>query len=104
VPLWSHASGVISDALKKTTSTEPVPWCTELAAREANGVAVVLYWSRPTNLLIVTVADSQSGERLSFVLQDGESPLDAFYHPYAYAAVRGFEAVQPTRSMEVVDA
>jgi|RhiMetdeSRZDD1v2_1073273.scaffolds.fasta_scaffold3044575_2 hypothetical protein len=100
--LRPHASGVISEPQTKTTTTGE-PWCTELAARESNGVAVVLYWSRPTNLLVVTVADAQTGERLSFVLQDGESPLDAFYHPYAYAAVRGLADSEPRRSLEVVD-
>ena len=84
--------------------TTAEPWCTELAARESNGVAVVLSWSRPTNLLTVTVADSQTGERLAIVLRDDESPLDAFYHPYAYAAVRGFEGTSPRRAVEVVDA
>jgi hypothetical protein len=85
------------------TTTTAEPWSTELAARESNGVAVVLYWSRPTNLLTVTVADSQTGDRFDLVLRDDESPVDAFYHPYAYAAMRGLELASPGHSLEVIN-
>jgi hypothetical protein len=77
------------------------PWRTELAARESNGISVRLFWSRSTNLLTVTVADASNGDYFELVLEGHERPLEAFYHPYAYAAARGVEYQAPQRPTEV---
>jgi hypothetical protein len=76
-------------------------WRTEFAAREANGISVRLFWSRSTSLLTVTLADATNGDYFELVLEGHERPLDAFYHPYAYAAARGVEYQAPQRASEV---
>jgi len=58
---------------------------TELARRESNGIEVSLFWSAATNRVTVEVVDASLDER--FVLDvDPARALDAFHHPYAYAA------------------
>lgn len=60
-------------------------FATELAYRKNGGIEVVLLWSSEAGELLVSVSDVASGD--SFVLEvDSGSALDAFYHPYAYAA------------------
>jgi hypothetical protein len=57
----------------------------ELAARQSHGLAVVLRWYPREGAVTVSVADGRTGDRLEFSV-DRERALDAFYHPYAYAA------------------
>jgi hypothetical protein len=57
----------------------------ELAAREANGVRVVLSWHPHRNALTVLVEDDRLGDRF-VVAVPSDRGLDAFYHPYAYAS------------------
>ena len=57
----------------------------ELAHRSNDGVEVTLFWSKPSNRVTIAVLDSHSGEILEFEV-DGVAALDAFNHPYAYAA------------------
>jgi hypothetical protein len=60
----------------------------ELAYREADGIEVVLVWNPDTDRLTVCVSDERSGS--SFELEPDRRPaLDAFYHPYSYAAFTG---------------
>ena len=66
----------------KTTSEEQIR---ELASRESDGLAVVLLWHPSDDALTVSVADSRTGDRFELAV-DGECALDAFYHPFAYAA------------------
>lgn len=58
----------------------------ELAHRASNGVDVHLYWNQGDDTLVVTVADD-AGESFE-VGVDSHEALDAFEHPYAYAALR----------------
>ena len=59
----------------------------ELAHRASNGIDVRLLWNQADNTVAVTVSDDM-GE--SFELRVGShEALDAFHHPYAYAAFRG---------------
>jgi hypothetical protein len=58
---------------------------TELDHRSADGIEVSLLWSRMTNMVMVAVADSRSGESFE-VHAPAEKALDVFRHPYAYAA------------------
>ena len=60
----------------------------ELAHRSDDGVEVWLYWQRDTNRVFVSVFDSRTGESFR-VDVGGACALDAFHHPYAYAARRG---------------
>jgi hypothetical protein len=59
----------------------------ELAHRENDGIAVSLFWSSITNRVTVELFDSHSGEAPGFEV-DGSAALDAFNHPYAYAATQ----------------
>ena len=57
----------------------------ELAHRTSDGIEVTLFWSKTTNRVTVAVLDSHSEEGLEFDV-DASSALEAFKHPYAYAA------------------
>ena len=59
----------------------------ELAHRTSDGIDVTLFWSKSANRVTLEVLDSHSDERLAFEV-DGSAALDAFNHPYAYAATR----------------
>lgn len=57
----------------------------ELASRESNGLAVVLLWHEAEDSVTVSVADSRTGDCFELAVES-ERALDAFYHPFAYAA------------------
>jgi hypothetical protein len=65
-------------------SLEEMP--TTLASRRSGTVVVALVWSRATGRAMVVVEDSATGERLEVHVGPGDSALDVFEHPYAYAA------------------
>ena len=77
-------------------------WRTELAARESNGITVRLLWSRPTNLVTVTVWDSANDDYFELVLDEHDRALDVFEHPYAHAAARGLDFAMGRSEPEVV--
>ena len=57
----------------------------ELASREADGLAVRLVWHPGEDAVTVSVTDSRTGDRFQLAV-DRKRALDAFYHPFAYAA------------------
>lgn len=57
----------------------------ELASRESDGLSVVLLWHPRTDAVTVSVVDSRTGDRFQLAVER-ERALDAFYHPFAYAA------------------
>jgi hypothetical protein len=57
----------------------------ELAHRSNDGIEVTLFWSKPSDRVTIAVVDSRFDEALEFEI-DGGAALDAFNHPYAYAA------------------
>jgi hypothetical protein len=57
----------------------------ELARRESDGLQVQLLWHPFENSLTVEVEDFLLGERFPLLVAAGRA-LDAFYHPFAYAA------------------
>jgi hypothetical protein len=60
----------------------------ELDRRVSAGLEVALLWSRSASKLVVSVVDTMTGER--FELPVGrEEALEAFNHPFAYAAGHG---------------
>ena len=61
------------------------PHTRELAARNNDGVHVSLLWHPAANALTVSVEDARLGNRFQIVVAPNRA-LDAFYHPYAYAA------------------
>ncbi len=68
----------------------------ELAHRTSDGIEVSLFWTKPSNRITVAVLDSHSDEALEFEV-DGSAALDAFNHPYAYAATRYVRKLATTR-------
>jgi hypothetical protein len=44
-----------------------------------------MFWSAPSERVAIAVRDARSGEAFEFEV-DGSAALDAFHHPYAYAA------------------
>lgn len=77
--------------LEPTLEPTHETWRTELMSRESNGITVSLLWSRATNLVTVAVDDAVSGDSFELVLDEHESALEAFIHPFAHAAARGLE-------------
>lgn len=68
----------------------------ELAYRANDGLEVWLLWTRLGNRLSVVVNDS--GQGITFELDvEPAMGLDAFHHPYAYAALRRIDFVTPRR-------
>jgi hypothetical protein len=57
----------------------------ELASREGDGLAVRLVWHPSNDAVTVSVTDSRTGDRFQLAI-DRTHALDAFYHPFAYAA------------------
>ena len=57
----------------------------ELAARESDGIHVALLWHPRENALTVEVDDARIDDGFRFAVEPGRA-LDAFYHPFAYAA------------------
>jgi hypothetical protein len=60
----------------------------ELASRERDGLVVSLLWSRTADHVTVAVADQNLDAEFQINVA-GAHALDAFYHPFAYAARRG---------------
>jgi hypothetical protein len=57
----------------------------ELAHRERNGLEVTLVWNPASNELSVDVRDVREEQCFSLPV-NAEHALDAFNHPFAYAA------------------
>lgn len=62
-----------------------LPGARELAVRESNGVRVVLLWHPREDAVTVSVDDACTDRRFELPVERTRA-LDAFYHPYAYAA------------------
>jgi hypothetical protein len=57
----------------------------ELAARESDGIHVLLLWHPDENAVTVSVEDARIGDSFQIAVAPDRA-LDAFYHPFAYAA------------------
>ena len=57
----------------------------ELAARTSDGIRVRLLWHPRANAVTVSVEDARAGDRFHLAVSSDRA-LDAFYHPFAYAA------------------
>jgi hypothetical protein len=68
----------------------------ELAHRYADGVHVTLLWDPSDDRVTVEVSDEGSGETFEFEAPQARA-LDAFWHPYAYAAFAGIDFAAPAR-------
>ena len=72
----------------------------ELDHRETDGIRVTLLWHKAANRVTVAVYDEALDH--SFELEVApDQALDAFRHPYAYAAFAGTEyAARPVETVE----
>jgi hypothetical protein len=68
----------------------------ELAQRTSDGIEVTLLWTESTNVITIAVIDSHSAEELEFEV-GGTFALDAFNHPYAYAATHRAHSARAPR-------
>jgi hypothetical protein len=57
----------------------------ELAARENDGLHVLLLWHPRSDEVTVSVDDTRTGRYFELPVQRDRA-LDAFHHPFAYAA------------------
>ena len=57
----------------------------ELAHRVSSGAEITLLWNEPTGAVTVSVWNRGSGQQTEFAAAPARA-LEAFYHPYAYAA------------------
>src|SRR5262245_16393587 len=57
----------------------------ELASRENDGLNVILLWHPRADAVTVSVEDSRTGQYFELAVERKRA-LDAFYHPFAYAA------------------
>ena len=62
-----------------------VPEARALALRERDGVRVVVLWHPREDAVTVSVEDARTDHRFELAASAGGA-LDAFYHPFAYAA------------------
>jgi hypothetical protein len=79
------------------TSSTPELFPVELAHRSNDGVEVWLLWHPKTNRVSVGVQDAKTGDCFE-VAVDPEDALDAFHHPYAYAAAQRVELAEPVHA------
>lgn len=68
----------------------------ELAHRSADGIHVTLRWHPVADRVTVEVSDEGTGDTFEFEAPRARA-LDAFWHPYAYAAFAGVDFAAPTR-------
>jgi len=73
----------------------------ELDFRTNDGVEVALLWRKGNERLVVEVVDTKVGNAFRLEIAAGEA-LEAFHHPYAYAAFRGVEYIAPRVKAEPV--
>jgi hypothetical protein len=64
-------------------TSAPTSQIRELAARESDGIRVVLLWNPHEDAVTLTLEDTRDGDRLDLVLPRDRA-LHAFYHPFAY--------------------
>jgi hypothetical protein len=57
----------------------------ELAARESDGIHVLLLWHPRSDAVTVSVDDTRTGQYFELPVERDRA-LDAFHHPFAYAA------------------
>jgi hypothetical protein len=79
-------------------TTIELPERRELAHRTNDGIDVTLFWSKASNRVTISVFHARSRTALEFEV-DGTDALDAFNHPYAYAATGGARHIATARGV-----
>jgi hypothetical protein len=65
--------------------TSPSSTTRELAARQSDGLRVLLLWHPREDAVTVSVEDAWAGHSFEIPVAPDRA-LEAFYHPFAYAA------------------
>src|SRR5262249_56386074 len=83
----------VADATRKdgdmNATTDTRNAATELAYRANDGFQIALLWNRAGGRLTVVVDHTDTGESFELEAANGHDALDAFHHPFAYAAAWG---------------
>ena len=66
----------------------------ELDHRAIDGIDVRMLWDAGEDRVVIAVDDARTGEAFTVDVRAGESALDVFRHPYAYAGWRGISPVR----------
>ncbi len=74
----------------------------ELETRRASGLEVTLFWLSGTDRLTISVRDASSSDGFELEV-DPAHALDAFRHPYAYAAGRCVSPARPAAHPSAAD-
>jgi hypothetical protein len=69
----------------------------ELDFRSSDGLEVSLLWEPETSRVTVSVFDSKTGDDFDVEVSSNEA-MDAFHHPYAYAANHGVHFLAGVRT------
>jgi hypothetical protein len=69
-------------------SAEATSLIRELDSRAGDGIVVRLLWREHDGVVLVAVADGRTQESFAIEVREGESTLEVFRHPFAYAASR----------------
>ena len=69
----------------------------ELGARAGDGIDVRLFWNPDNDTVSVAVFDTTHEQSFELVVDPADA-LDAFNHPYAYAAFHGIPFTTPLRA------
>jgi len=77
-----------------TFDTTSIPL--ELDRREGDGISVSLLWRKAGNVVSVAVYDDRTSDEFELVVAPDRA-LDAFRHPFAYAAREGILQEQSAR-------
>ena len=63
----------------------------EVHSRINDGIHVRLLWRKQDNRVVVAVDDAKTGDSFVLDVQAGESAMEVFNHPYAFAAWHGVD-------------
>jgi hypothetical protein len=86
--------------MQPITDTLTQPLFKELDHRASDGIEVSLLWNRADNGITVLVRDARSDEPIEIQVAP-EHALDAFQHPFAYAAFQGLPTPQAQAGREL---
>jgi len=78
------------------TATHLTPSLFELDRREGDGIVVTLLWRKQLDVISIELVDERTGAELEFAVPNDRA-LDAFNHPYVYAARQGLLAAEAPR-------
>ncbi|HSW78843.1 MAG TPA: hypothetical protein VLF88_02395 [Candidatus Babeliales bacterium] len=56
----------------------------DMAERYADGMRVTLYQSLENDRFYVEIVDDRTGDYRQVWVREGDSPMEVFYHPFAY--------------------